>query len=272
MNNPLHSGRQAPLYSCFKMGLLALLCGLAFCQPAQAGLFDDKEARRQVAELKKENIALSEKISLLQTALDALSARLVQNETKAVEINSTEIMPRLEMLKIEQGKMRGEQEVFSYKQEQMEKRQQDLYADLDQRVRVLEAPLQKSREQEAQENTAFSAAQALSQNGQYVEAASSWQQFVQTYPQSLRSDEAWYALGFAQLAQRDCPSAMPTLQKVLFNYPKSSKAGDALVAIGACQSAQNDKIAAKKTFKAVLAQYPNTPAAEQALRQLNNIK
>src|SRR5512141_314861 len=104
-----------------RYGLL-VVSALALAQPAQAALFgnDEELARQQQA---------------LQQRLDALDARLGKTEA-AMQQNQPllDLLKELEALKAEVARMRGQIEVQANQLDTLGKRQNDLYADLDQRL------------------------------------------------------------------------------------------------------------------------------------------
>src|SRR6185369_1514960 len=101
--------------------LLAAL--LAAALPAQAGLFDDTEARNQIINMRNDYNARFDKLEA--------SAR-----------SQLELANQIEQLKAEIAKLRGQIEVLSYESEATQKRQKDFYVDLDNRLRRIDSPAQ----------------------------------------------------------------------------------------------------------------------------------
>lgn len=104
--------------------LLGLLTGVA-----HAGLFDDEEARARVN-------ALNNRVEQMQRTLDT---RLVNIETAVRNQAAVDLVNQFEMLRSDLAKLRGQIEVLGYEVEQAQKRQRDLYVDLDSRIRKIES-------------------------------------------------------------------------------------------------------------------------------------
>jgi len=96
---------------------------------AHAELFDDDEARRRV---EATNIRLSQLERRVEERLAALEQQ-VKGQGLA------DIANQLQLLQADVAKLRGQVEVVTYELEQSQKRQRDLYVDLDTRMRKLES-------------------------------------------------------------------------------------------------------------------------------------
>jgi tol-pal system protein YbgF len=96
---------------------------------AHAALFDDDEARRRV---EATNIRRSQLERRVEERLAALEQQ-VKGQGLA------DIANQLQLLQADVAKLRGQVEVVTYELEQSQKRQRDLYVDLDTRMRKLES-------------------------------------------------------------------------------------------------------------------------------------
>ena len=103
-------------------------CAIATALPARAGLFDDAEARRRIEQLKSE---------LAQQGKDN-EVRIIKLEEQIRNIGVVELLDQLEQIKAEQARLRGQLEVLSNDNQQVQKRQRDFYLDLDSRMKRLE--------------------------------------------------------------------------------------------------------------------------------------
>lgn len=107
----------------------ALLAAAAFAAaPAAAGLFDDEEARRRIEMLRSE---------LSQQGRDN-EARIAKLEERIRNIGVVELLQQLEQLNAEMARIRGQLEVLSNENQQLQKRQRDFYLDIDSRLKRLE--------------------------------------------------------------------------------------------------------------------------------------
>jgi tol-pal system protein YbgF len=104
---------------------LAALCAAS----ARAALFDDDEARRRIE-------ATSARLTQIQKQLEERIAAL---EVQLKNQGLVELFNQIELLKADTARLRGEFEVLSHEQSETQKRQRDLYVDLDTRLRKLEA-------------------------------------------------------------------------------------------------------------------------------------
>ncbi|MDR0234375.1 MAG: tol-pal system protein YbgF [Zoogloeaceae bacterium] len=224
---------------------------------AQAGLFSDSGAREQVANLKKES----------EQRFDTL--------TKAQLELSTQLLG----LREEISRMHGEIEILRHENEQLKKRQQDLYLDLDSRLSYLEG---SSSANPARTNGATPSAatdpaaetrvyeNALDQfrANQYMEAAAAFTAFLNAYPDSNMAPNARFWLGNVWYAQGKCEEAMEAQLTLLREWPDSSRAPDALLVIANCQRDMKNRAAEQNTLKEIVAKYPGSTAADDAKRRL----
>ena len=100
----------------------------------QAGMFDDEEARRQVAEAKR-------RIEEVNRQLDA---RIAELDATIKSQGLLDLFTQVEGLKSEIAKLRGQNEVLNNEMESTQKRQRDLYIDLDTRLRKVETTQQQA--------------------------------------------------------------------------------------------------------------------------------
>lgn len=242
----------------------ALLLGLCLVTgAARAGLFDDDEARKDLAALRAQ-VGANQK---------AAEERLARIET-LVQDRAIELAKLIDELKQDLARMRGQIEVQANQIETLDRRQKDLYADLDARLRKLEASAQAQEKQAASapdplvEGKAYEAALNQFKLGNYQSSVAAFQSFLATYPDSQQVSSAQYWIGNAYYALRDYKTAIAAQQKVLASWPNSAKAPDALLNIASCQAEMGEVKAARETLKSLLKQYPGTQAAEQAKQRL----
>lgn len=238
---------------------LLLLIALLGASTARAGVFDDDEARRQIADLRIKTEARFDQQAKANLELANQNQRLLE----------------------EVAQLRGLLETVMHRQEVGDKRTQDFYLDLDTRVRKFEggagpaaavdgaaAANPKPAADPAKEGQDYEAALNHFKAGKYKEASWGFSAFVQKYPDSQLAPNAQYWLGNAFYAQRDCKKAIDAQAVVTTKYADSPKAADAWLAIATCQQDQGNAAAAKRSLESLLAKYPNTPAADTARQRL----
>ena len=191
--------------------------------PARAALFDDDEARKRIDALR---------VSVEQLEAQ-MSQRLERIETKDAAL--VDMFRDVEQIKADIARLRGQYEVLTYELEQAQKRQRDLYLDLDSRCarskagparrpppRTRHRPRRRRRGRTAgagagaaarpgdaaTEQRAYDSALDQFKGGSYPAAIASFQSFVNTYPKSPLAPSALYWVGNAQYAQRDFRAAI----------------------------------------------------------------
>ncbi len=237
---------------------LLLLAALGATQ-AWAGVFDDDEARRQIADLRSKSEARAEQQARAQLELQALIQR------QADEI----------------ARLRGQIETLGYELDTAKKRQQDFYLDLDTRLRKFEAPASAGEAaagggaaaaaaggDTASEGQEYEVALGHFKAGRYKEAAAAFAAFVQKYPGGSLAPNAQYWLGNAWYAQHNCTKAIEAQSVVTTKYADSPKAADAWLAIATCQKELGNPTGARRSLETVIKGFPGTPAAETAQQRL----
>ena len=237
---------------------IALLLAALGAVQAQAGVFDDDEARRQIADHR------------IKT-----EARFDQQAKAQLDL-STQIQRQAEEI----ARLRGLIETLSYELETAKKRQQDFYLDLDTRLRKFETPAAAAGTDPAaatpakptgdpvKEGQEYEAALNQFKAAKYKEAAAGFGAFVQKYPDSQLAPNAQYWLGNAWYAQRDCKRAIEAQSVVTTKYADSAKAPDAWLAMATCQQEMGGAGAARRSLETLVAKYPSAPAAEAARERL----
>ncbi|MFZ6639758.1 tol-pal system protein YbgF [Undibacterium sp. TC4M20W] len=244
--------------------ILAAALSCAFLPTmASAGIFDDDEARKAILDLRAK--------------VDAVNARLDSRlETKADKGTALELANENEALRAEISKLRGQIEVLTNDLTNAQKRQQDFYIDLDNRIRKLEPKRVTVDGQDAtvdvNEQRTYDAAGTLFKAGDYKAATPALSNFLMNYPQSAYAGTVQYWLGLAYFMQRDYRNAIANMQLVVKSYPDHPKVPDALLNIAACHIELKEKPAAKKVLESVLAKYPDTEAAQAAKNRLAGLK
>lgn len=268
---------------------LILVSMLMLAQPAWAALFgNDEEVTRQM--------------QAIQQRVDALDARLAKLEQSIQQNQSMlDMLKDVEALKAEVARLRGQSEVQANQLDTLGKRQNDLYADLDQRVVELakaakpvpaaDAAQPAAPDSQAASGTvakpaadgsaqadplaesrSYEGALALFRDAKYTDAIGGFKNFLKAYPGSTLAANAQYWIGYSYYALKDYKTSLAHQQKLVATYPDSPKVPDALLNVATNQIELNDMAAARKTLKDLVAKHPGTPAAKLAARRLAAIK
>ena len=268
------------------MRLLLPLLLLFHLGSANAALFDDKEARRGVAEAKQQLTELQGKLTELQTQLaeanstrQALEKRLTEMEAFGKK-QAFDQLAQIERLNAEISRLRGLQELNAHNVELAQQRQRDLYGDLDARLRKFEStatptapadaatPATAPAADSAAELKSYEAAHELFKTGKYKESAEAFEKFLTDYPNGKYAPNAQYWLGYAYFSQKNYKPAIASQQKLISVYPDHQKVPDAMYNIANSQIQLADVEGAKKTLRALLEKFPQSEAAPLARKRL----
>ena len=259
------------------LAVIALI--YVYPQLAHAGVFDDDEARKRIA-------LTNLRIDQLQKDLDERIATL-ERQLKSGAL--VDLANNVEGLKTDVAKIRGQIEVLTYELDQAQKRQRDLYVDLDARLRKLEGPpagttdavppdaagaasaaanVAPGAPASAAEQRAYDAALDQFKRGDYQGAITGYTAFVKTYPRSPLAASAQYWIGNAHFARKDYRAAIASQRQLLVAYPDSSKVPDALLNVASAQSELGDNAAARRTLEELIGKFPQSDAAGKAKQRL----
>lgn len=283
--------------------LVCTALAIAACASSvHAGLFDDEEARKQIA-------ATSARLDAVQKSLEA---RLADIEQQA-KGQSLDLLRDLDLIKSDLAKIRGQIEVLTYELTEAQKRQRDLYVDLDSRLRKMEtaatppAPAEGAAPVDpaaagtppamvasaapaagtlapaaptappapiipvtAAEQRVYDGALDQFKRGDYQGAINGFQGFVKAYPRSLLAPSAQYWVGNSQYARKDYRSAIAAQRQLIQLWPDSAKVPDALLNIASAQSEMGDNASARRTLEELLGKYPQSEAAGKAKQRLGS--
>jgi tol-pal system protein YbgF len=254
--------------------LAAALALAAFAAPVAAGVFDQDAIKRVDA--------TDQRLGQIQHDLDA---RLAAIEQQLKSQGLADLFNQLEQLKADVARLRGQIEVLANDVDQQQKRQRDLYVDLDTRLRKLETvPPPPAAPDAGQPPAAGSAAAALPptpaeqkaydaaldqfKRADYTGAITGFGAFVRQYPQSSLAASAQYWIGNAQFARRDFKGAIASQRALIQQFPDSPKVPDAMLNIASAQSELGDNAGARRTLEDLIAKYPSSDAGAKAKQRL----
>ena len=244
----------------------ALLAGAA-----HAALFDDDEARKQINQLKSQTDARQKSI---EERLAAIDAKLGQMDSSG-QNRVLDLAQMIDALKQDMAKLRGQIEVLANQTEMLERRQKDLYVDLDNRLRRIEQTqtqiqdkMSQGERSAAAEKQAYETALNQFKLGNYQLSITNFQSFMTNFSSSELLPSAQYWIGNAYYAMRDYKSAIAAQQKVVRLWPENAKAPDALLNIASAQTELGQSREARETLRALVKKYPSSSASEQAKQRL----
>lgn len=228
--------------------------------PAQAGLFDDDEARARIERMRAE----------LRTETAALAQRVDQAAKNQIDFAN-----QAEALKAEVARLRGQMEVLLNDVDAAQKRQRDFYVDLDGRLRKLESaavaaakPPEPPKPDPMQETRDYEAALGSFKAAKYGDANAAFLAFIKNYPNSTLLPNAYYWAASSHFQMKEYAKAADAFAKVAATWPNDAKAPDALLAQGNALVESGNAKGAKQVLEKLVAQYPASPAAQTAKQRL----
>jgi len=244
------------IHSKSPLGLSALFLALTLTisAPAQAGLFEDEEARKALLDLRTQ---LQDEVQKLQRGLLEQ-----QNQTEAV--------------RAEMAKLRGEKEELVQELKRQQTAMQTTIQAMDERLRKFEPTSVKvdgvQFMADPLETKAYEEALAIFRSGDFKAAANAFLDFVKRTPKSGYVVPSYFWIGNAQYANRDYKEAIKNFSSLIARAPDHMRAADSLLSIANCQIDLKDLKAARKTLEEVMSKYPNTEAAVAAKERLGKLK
>lgn len=214
-----------------------------------------------------------------------------------------ELLGRLEQLQSEVQQLRGMVEEQGHTIADLERKQNNMYSDLDERMQVLTgagtqvaaAPAAESEaaqpdsapaagaeavpedkpagaevsEQPAvSEQDRYQKAYETLRNGHNAQAIQMLEAFYADYPEGQFADNAQYWLGEAYKINRQPEKAQAAFNKVINQYPSSPKVPDALLKLGYIELDAQNFAKARDYFTRITAGFPTSTAAHLAAKKL----
>lgn len=274
-----------PKISTLYVVAFAMACSVL---PMRAQAFEDSDARRTILQLRTQ---LKDLTTRIDNELEQIARRIdTKAEDKKLNALFTDLEKLRSQLRGEVAELRGQVEIISNQldaaQQKVDKlnndlanaqrREKDLYADLNQRLSKLEPRNQIIDGVEVEvtqtEQKQFDEAAALLKKKDFARASQAFMTFLQRFPGSGYAAQAYYLLGSSYFAESDCKNAIPALQTVVNRYPLTQRAPDAMLNLAICQDDLNDKSAARDTMEALIKKYPESSAAKTARSKLGALK
>ncbi|MFG6487266.1 tol-pal system protein YbgF [Roseateles sp. BYS78W] len=255
-----------------RLTLVALATGVAFLQPARAGLFEDDEARRAILELRTK----------IQANEDAAKQRadqlntLIQDQLQPLRRSMLELNSQLDALRADVANLRGANERLARDLADTQRKLTDQSQAVEARLKPLEPQKISLDGREFQvspdERSQYDAAIGLVRRGDFAEAVAALNAFLKRYPASGYTDSVRFWLGNAQYGKRDYKDAIATFKAFIAGSPDHPRAAEALLALGNCQVELKDNKVARRTFEEVVKSYPGTEAAQAAKERLATVR
>jgi tol-pal system protein YbgF len=240
--------------------ILAGLALFAAANAAHAALFDDEEARRRID-------ATNQRLSSLQRQVEDRLA-LLEQQAKSGAV--ADLATQIQLLQGDIAKLRGQIEVVTYELEQSQKRQRDLYVDLDTRLRKLETaaaapppPAQPDANAAAGVPPGAPAAPPASGPGPAPNVAT-----AAPPPRNANdgvAEQRAYDAALDFFKRGDYQGAINGFGSFVKTYPRSPLVASAQYWIGNAQYAKRDYRASIATQRQLLKDFPDNSKAPDAM-------
>ncbi|MFT3856172.1 MAG: tol-pal system protein YbgF [Aquabacterium sp.] len=242
----------------------AMLAAMLALPSAHAGLFEDEEARRAVLELRNQRTQDTE---ALNAKVQALTAQIDQLKRGLLDMNA-----QMEQLRGELARSNGTNEVLMRDVTELQRRQKDMQASVDERVRKLEPQSitldGKTFKADVDEKRAFDEAIARLRAGDFAGGAAGLNGLLQSHPGTGYRESAWYWLGNAKYGQRDYKGAIESFRMLVDRAPDHARAPESLLAIANCYVEMKDNDNARRTMEQLIKLYPQSEQAQDARDRL----
>jgi tol-pal system protein YbgF len=231
---------------------------------AHAALFEDDEARKAILDLRQ-------RVEQSNTAIKALA-----DENAQLRRSLLDLQGQIDGMKSELSQSRGAQEQLARDVSEVQMRQKDVVAGMDERLRRFE-PLKVSVDgaefmAEPAEKRDYDAAMETFRKGDFAAAQTALGQFVQRYRKSGYAPSALFWLGNAQYANKDYKESMANFQQMLKSSPAHPRAPEAMLAISNVQIELKDLKGARKTLDELIKTYPASETAATARDRLARLR
>ena len=252
-------------------------------------------------------VALASAMPASHVAAESTSDRLDRLERQLDSRGLIDMLNRLDQLQRDVQSLRGEMELQAHRQEDMTRRQRELYLDIDRRLQQLEtgqppAPLTTLTPGGSQQVTAppvvtpppvqapapvdagtpatsyageqadYEQALGILREGRYSDAAGAFNRLLASYPGGEYADNATYWLGETYYVTRDFDLALSTFNRLVKDHPLSPKVPDARLKIGYINYENKRWKQARQELSAVVSDYPGTTAARLANDRLQRMQ
>ena len=272
--------------------VFAAVCCLCISS-AQAGLFEDDEARRAILDLRKkvdqmqqQSVQMQQQSAQMQQQ-NAEQLRATKNENAASieQVNAQltqlrrsllELSNLIEILRSELANSRGKSEQLARDLADAQRFQKDIVQGTEDRLKRLE-PSKVSVDgldfmAAPAEIREYDAALATMRKGDFAQALPAFSEFVRRYPASGYQPSALFWLGNLHYSQRNYKEALNQYRALVSVSPAHLRAPEALLSIANCQLELKDPKASRKTLEDLVKDYAESEAASLAKARLAKLK
>ena len=279
--------------------VFAAVCCLCISS-AQAGLFEDDEARRAILDLRQKVDQMQQQSAQMQqqsAQIQQQSAQMQQQNAEqlraaknenAVSIEQVngqltqlrrsllELSNMIEGLRSELANSRGKSEQLARDLADAQRFQKDIVQGTEDRLKRLE-PSKVSVDgldfmAAPAEISEYDSALATMRKGDFAQALPAFSEFVRRYPSSGYQPSALFWLGNLHYSQRNYKEALNQYRALVSASPAHLRAPEALLSVANCQLELKDPKASRKTLEELVKAYAESEAASLAKARLAKLK
>ena len=279
--------------------VFAAVCCLCISS-AQAGLFEDDEARRAILELRQkvdqmqqqstqmqqQNVQMQQQnVQMQQQNAEQLSATKNENAVSIEQVNAQltqlrrsllELSNMIEGLRSELANSRGKSEQLARDLADAQRQQKDIVQGTEDRLKRLEPSKVSVDGLEFMalpaEIREYDSALATMRKGDFAQALPAFSEFVRRYPASGYQPSALFWLGNLNYSQRNYKEALNHYRALVSASPAHLRAPEAMLSIANCQLELKDARASRKTLEELVKDYAESEAASLAKGRLAKMK
>lgn len=239
---------------------------------AQAGLFDDDEARKAILDLRQRQEQSEARVKAAQAETNAqMLEQINQLKRSLLDLNN-----QLEQVRAELARMRGQDEQLLRDVTELQRAQKDAQQGVDDRIRKLEPQKVSVDGREfmvdPEERRQYEDAMATLRRSDFAAASAALAAFNKRYPGSGYRPSALFWLGNAQYGMREYREAITSFRTLVTQTPDHPRAPEALLAVANCQLELKDGKGARRTIDELVKAYPRSEAAQAGKERLASLR
>ena len=268
--------------------------GCCLCiSSAQAGLFEDDEARRAILELRQKVDQMQQQsaqmqqqnVQMQQQNAEQLRATKNENAESNEQVNAQltqlrrsllELSNMIEGLRSELANSRGKSEQLARDLADAQRLQKDIVQGTEDRLKRLEPSKVSVDGLEFMALPAeirdYDSALATMRKGDFAQALPAFSEFVRRYPASGYQPSALFWLGNLNYSQRNYKEALSHYRALVSASPAHLRAPEAMLSIANCQLELKEARASRKTLEELVKDYAESEAASLAKGRLAKMK
>ena len=258
--------------------LCALLLGVGLAwapASAQAGLFDDDEARKAILDLRQRVDAVRQSSDETGKRSSEALGRL-SDDTTQMRGGLLDLQSQIEALKQDQARLRGQNEQMMRDLADVQQRQKDLSGGLDERLRKFE-PVKVTVDgrdftAEPAEKRDYDNALAVFRKGDFSAAQLAFLDILKRYPSTGYAPSSLFWLANAQYATKDYKESLSNFKALVAQFPAHVRAPEALLSAANCQTELKDNRSVRKTLEDLVKDYPQSEAAVAGRERLTRLR